>query len=58
MKKIDESRNYFLDEIEQNELISKKHRNVYITQNCTAYFFILAFTVTLRVSISAFAFFA
>ena len=58
MKKIDESRNYFLEEIEQNELMSKKHRNVYITQNYTTYFFILAFTVTLRVSISAFAFFA
>ena len=28
LKNIDETRNYFLEEIEQSELISKKHKKV------------------------------
>ena len=33
LKNIDETRNYFLAEIEQNELISKKHKKVCTTVN-------------------------
>ena len=33
LKNIDETRNYFLVEIEQNELISKKHKKVCTTVN-------------------------
>ena len=32
LKNIDETRNYFFEEIEQNELMSKKHKKV-----CTTY---------------------
>ena len=31
LKNIDETRNYFVEEIEQNDLISKKHRKVCTT---------------------------
>ena len=30
-KKIDETRSYFLEEIEQNELMSRKFKKIYIT---------------------------
>ena len=33
LKNIDETRNYFLEEIEQNELMSRKHRMVCKTLN-------------------------
>ena len=33
LKNIDETRNYFLEEIKQNELMSKKHKNVCTTLN-------------------------
>ena len=33
LKNIDETRNYFLKEIEQNELMSKKHKKVCTTLN-------------------------
>ena len=29
LKNIDETRNYLIEEINQNELMSKKHKNVY-----------------------------
>ena len=32
-KKIEETRNYFLEEIEQNELMSRKHKKVCTTLN-------------------------
>ena len=33
LKNIDETRNYFTEEIDQNKLISNKHRKVYTTVN-------------------------
>ena len=54
IKNIDETRNYFLEEIKQNELISKKHKKVCKTLNYTEQFFILASTITGYISISAF----
>ena len=32
LKNMNETRNYFLEEIEQNELMSKKHKTVCTTQ--------------------------
>ena len=54
LKNIDETRNYFVEEIEQNELISKKFKMVYKTLNYIEYFLILASTVTGYLSTSAF----
>ena len=45
-KNIDETRKYFLKEIEQNELTSKKHKKVCTTLNYIEHFFILASTIT------------
>ena len=45
LKKTDEKRNYFLKEIEQNELISKKHKNVCTTINYIEHFLILPSTL-------------
>ena len=49
LKNMDETRNYFNEEINQNELMSKKVEKV-----CTEHLLILAPMVTRRVSISAF----
>ena len=38
LKNIDETRNYFVEEIEQNELISEKHKKVCATLNYIDYF--------------------
>ena len=54
LKNIDETRNYFLEEIKQNELISKKHKNVCVTLNYIEHLLILASTITACISISAF----
>ena len=54
LKNIHEKRNYFLKEIEQNELISKKHKKVSTIQNYIEHFLILALTITGCISISAF----
>ena len=56
LKKIIEQRNYFLAEIEQSELMSKKHKKVCTTLNYTEHVIIWASTITGRISISAFAF--
>ena len=40
LKNIDETRNYFHEEIEQNELMSKKQRKVCSTLNYIQHFFI------------------
>ena len=53
-KNIDETRNYFLEEIKQNELVSKKHREVFATLNYIESVLILASTNTGRISIFAF----
>ena len=55
LKNIDEIRNYFVEEIEQNELMSNKHKNVCTTLNYSEHFLILASTITGYISISAFA---
>ena len=55
LKNIDETRNYLTEEINQNELMSKKHKKVCTTLNYIEYFLILACTITGCVSISAFA---
>ena len=55
LKNINETRNYFLEEIEQNELMSREHKKVCTTLNYIEHFLILASTITGCVSISAFA---
>ena len=55
LKNIDETRNYFLEEIKQNELVSKKHKKVCTTLNYTEQIFNLASTITGCISISVFA---
>ena len=42
LKNVDETRNYLFEEINRNELISKKHRNFCTTLNSTGYFLILS----------------
>ena len=54
LKNIDETRNYFLEEIKQNELMSKKHKKISLTLNFIERFLILASTITGCISISLF----
>ena len=56
LKNIGKTRNYFLEEIEQNELISRKHKKVCTTLNYTEHFLILGSIITECISISAFTF--
>ena len=55
LKNIDETRNYFLEEIKQTELMSRKHKKVCTTLNYIEHFLILASTITGCILISAFA---
>ena len=55
MENINETRNYFIKQIEQNELMSEKHKKVCTTLDYIKHFLILASTVTRCISISAFA---
>ena len=55
LKEIEEKRNYFMEEIKQNELISKKHKKVYKIISYTEHLLVLTSTVSGFVSISAFA---
>ena len=55
LKDIDETRNYFLEEIGKNELMSRKHKRACTTLNYIEHFLILASTITECISISAFA---
>ena len=55
LKNIDETRNYFLEEIKKNELMSKKHKKICTTLNYIKHFLILASIITRCVSISAFS---
>ena len=55
MTNIDETRNCFIKEIDQNEFISNKHKKVYATLNYIEQFLILASAVTGSISISTFA---
>ena len=54
LKNIDETRNYFLEERKQNELMSRKHKKVCTSLNFIEHFLILASTITRCISISAF----
>ena len=54
-KNMDETRNYLIEEIKQNELMSRKHKKVCTTLNYVEQFLILASTITWCISISAFA---
>ena len=55
LKYSDETRNYFLKEIEQNELICKKHKKVCAALGYIEHFLILVCTITGCTSIFAFA---
>ena len=55
LKKITEKRNYLLKEINQNELMSNKHKNSFRVLNYTDHLLIVISTITVCVSISAFA---
>ena len=55
MRQWDETRNYIIKEINQNELLNKKHKKVYRVLNYVEHFLILISTVTGCISISAFA---
>ena len=55
LKKIDEIRNYLIEEINQNKLMSKKHRKVCRVLNDIDHSHIVISTVTRCVSISVFA---
>ena len=46
LRNINETRNYFLEEIKQNELMSRKQKNVCTTLNYMEHFLILASTIT------------
>ena len=54
-RKIDETRNYLLDEIKHNDLMSKKYKKKCNYLNYVEHLLILVSTVTGCVSISAFA---
>ena len=55
LKNIDETRNYFLEEMKQNELMSRKHKKVCATLNYIEDFLILASTITGCISTFDFA---
>ena len=55
LKEIDEIRNYLIEGINQNELMSKKHKKVSSVLNYIDYLFIVICTITGCVSISGFA---
>ena len=55
LKKTDETRNYLIEEINKNKLMSNKQRTVYRVLNHSEHLLVLFTTVTGCVSISAFA---
>ena len=55
LKNIDETKNYLIEETNQNKLMSKKHKKVCTTLNYIEHFLILVSTITGCVSISSFA---
>ena len=55
LKNINETKIYFLEEINQHKLMSKIDKRVCITLNYIEYFLILASKITECISISAFA---
>ena len=55
LKNIDETKNCFVQETAQNELISKKHKKFETAVNCAKHFLILLSAVNGCISVSAFA---
>ena len=55
LKYIDETRNYLIEEMNCNELMSKKYKKVFTTLNYIEHFLLLGFKITGCISISAFA---
>ena len=55
LKIIDETRNYLIEEIKHNDLMSKKHEKACKYLNYVQYLLILVSAITSSVSISAFA---
>ena len=55
LKNIGETRNYFIEEVNQNDLMSKKDKKVCTALNYIEYLLVLASAVTGCVSISAVA---
>ena len=55
LEKIDEIRNYFIEEINQNELMSEKHKNVCKILNYIDHSLTVISTITGCVSMSAFS---
>ena len=55
LKNIDAIKKHFLEEIKQNELMSRKHKKVCAALNYMEHFLILASKITGCISISAFA---
>ena len=55
LKSIDQTRNCFIEEINQNELMSKKHKKVCRVLNYSEHLLVLISTVSEGVYISAFA---
>ena len=55
LKNIAETRNYYLEDIEQNGLMSWKHKKACATLNYIEHFLILASTIYGCISISGFA---
>ena len=55
LRNIGETRNYFVEEIDQNELMRNKNKKVCMILNYTDHFLILASPVTGRISISVFS---
>ena len=55
LKKIKKINNYFIKEIDQNELLSNKNKKVYTTVNCIEHFLNLVSAVIRCISISSFA---
>ena len=55
LKNIDETRNYLIEQINRNELMSKKHKKVCKALNYNEHFLILVSSITGCFSMSAFA---
>ena len=55
IKYVDETKKYFVEQIEQNGLMSKKHKKVCTILNYIEQLLILASVATGRISISTFA---
>ena len=54
LKNIDKTRNYFIEDMKQNELLLKKHKKVCTNLNYIEHFLILSSTISECISISVF----